>query len=146
MLGFRTNAKVHHSDVGDPDFSEEITVRATIDFGAYKEFKLRPLENIELPVQSEGASLNLLALCLFPNTVSNDWRMRESGVLYTLGEYGDFFNTMLAYHGRGRTTEIAEWDILFEKLQSGAYRKNIIPCMVSATITCVRSIVNIFIP
>lgn len=72
-----------------------------------------------------------MAYALFPTTVKADWKMREGGVLYTLGEYGDFFNSMMGYHNPAKRTDIAEWDTLFEKLENSGYRKNIIPCMVS---------------
>jgi hypothetical protein len=105
-------------------------VRGTIDFSAYKEFKLHPLKDIEMP-EPDDRSYSIVAFCLFPTTVSHDWRMRAGGVLFALGEYGDFFNSMVAYHGRGKSTSIAEWDTLFEKLKNSEYRKNLIPCMVS---------------
>jgi hypothetical protein len=105
-------------------------VLGTIDFSAYKDVKLHPIEDIELP-KAEDGSFNILAFALFPITVKGDWRMREGGVLCTLGEYGDFFNSMIGYHSPAKTTNIAEWNTLFEKLENSGYRKNIIPCMVS---------------
>ena len=138
-LDFEHTLRLTVPMLGDPNFSDETPFRATIDFGAYKEFNLRPLENIELPVPSEGGTINILAFCMFPQTIQ-DWRMQEGGVLYALGEYGEFFNIMAGYHGHVKSTEIAEWDILFESLRKGGYCKNIIPCMVSAAITSVRTI------
>ena len=105
-------------------------VRATIDFSAYTEFKLHPIKDIEVP-ETEDGHINLTAYCLYPMTLSHDWRMREGGVLYALGEYGDFFHAMLSYHGHGKSTNIEEWNSLFQNLQNSGYPKNIIPCMVS---------------
>ena len=105
-------------------------VRATIDFSAYTEFKLHPIKDIEVP-ETEDGHINLTAYCLYPMTLSHDWRMREGGVLYALGEYGDFFNAILGYHGSGKSTNIEEWNSLFRNLQNSGYPKNIIPCMVS---------------
>ena len=74
-------------------------------------------------------SANLSELHIYQLTVSDDWRMREGGVLSTLGECGGFFNCISYYHSEKRTG-IAGWDALFEKLKFSGNRKNIIPCMV----------------
>lgn len=41
--------EVHCSDLGLMQFDERRYVHATIDFSAYKEFKLRSITNAELP-------------------------------------------------------------------------------------------------
>lgn len=72
-------------------------------------------------------------LVTYQMTISNDWRMREGGILYALGEYGDFFNAMSHYHySRSKGTLMKDWNALFERLQQSEYRRNVIPCMVSA--------------
>jgi hypothetical protein len=57
--------------------------------------------------------------------------MREGGVLYAVGIYGDFFGCMWNYHSGRKSTGIEEWDALFEELKGSGFHKNIIPCMVS---------------
>lgn len=51
-----------------------------------------------------------------------------------LGSTAIFFNTMSHYHSNPRNDPLMEesWNPLFEKLQNSEYRKNLIPCMVSA--------------
>ena len=108
-------------------------VPGTIDFSAYKDFKLHPLKDVAMPVPGPNGMRNLAEFCTYPMRIGNDWRMRAGGVLFALGEYGDFFNCISNYHsGTRRTTGIPEWDSVFEKLHSSEYAKKFIPCMVSA--------------
>jgi hypothetical protein len=114
-------------DRSDPEIDSlppQRLVHATIDFSAYKESKLDPIKDVELP--AEG-SYDLGEFILYSMAIREDWRVRQGGVLCALEECGDFFNCMSSYHSK-RKTNIAEWDTLFEKLQSG-YRKNIVRCM-----------------
>jgi hypothetical protein len=142
------NTDVHSSDPGPDEESDDedvsIMYRATIDFSAYKDFKLHPLKDVELPKPDDGGLWNLMSICMYPLTISRDWRMREGGILCALAEYGDFFNCILVYHnGKRKSTTIDEWDTLFRKLQNSEYRKNLIPCMVGASIISVGYLVAI---
>ena len=51
-------------------------VHATIDFTAYKDFKLDPVKDVELP--AEG-SLDLSEFVLYAMAIDGDWRMRQGG-------------------------------------------------------------------
>ena len=104
-------------------------VRGTIDFSEYTEFKLHPIENVELPETEPDGSANYSALSSYTRANRDGWKMREGRVLYALAEYGDFFNCIMHYHKIG-ATGVAEWNTLFPMLQNSGYRKNIIPCMV----------------
>lgn len=109
-------------------------VLATIDFTTYKEFKISPIKDIELPESVLDGSANREEAFDYERAISEDWTMREGGVLYALGEYGDFFNSMSGYHSSEKRIGISRLDTLFDKLQNSGYRKNIIPCMVRAII------------
>jgi hypothetical protein len=119
------------SDAGIEDLSPRL-VRGTIDFSAYKEFKLRPMEYIELPETEPNGSCNWSSFRTYEGMNNDDWRFREGGVLYALAEYGDFFNCISVYHSHQRTG-IQGWNALFEKLQNSGYCKNIVPCMVGVS-------------
>jgi hypothetical protein len=106
-------------------------VHGSIDFSAYKGVKLHRINDVALPAPEADGSPNLLTYCTYPLTLKGDWKMREGGVLYALGIYGDFFGCMWNYHSGRKSTGVEEWDALFEELKSSEYRKNIIPCMVS---------------
>jgi hypothetical protein len=114
-------------------------VRCTIDFSAYKEFKLRPIKDVELPQPDRDDSTNFSDLMMYERMNDDDWRMREGGVLYALAEYGNFFNCIYYYHTHQRTF-IKGWTDLFERLQSSGYCKNIIPCMVDVSDTSIQFI------
>jgi hypothetical protein len=105
-------------------------VHATIDFSAYKEFKLRPIKDAELPELVSRMDCEIVDIGIYSMARDEDWRLRQGGILFAVGEYGDFFNCVTAY----RTTVtgdsfIEEWNTLFGQLRSSQYRKNIIPCM-----------------
>jgi hypothetical protein len=127
--------EVHCSDAGSDAVLPTLqsVVHATIDFSAYKEFKLDPIMDVELPAKGTD---DLAEFVMYPMAISEDWRLRQGGVLCALGEYGDFFNCISSYHSRSKTN-IAEWDSLFEKLQAG-YHKNIVPCMASVPVVPVQ--------
>jgi hypothetical protein len=95
-----------------------------------REFKLRPIKDVELPESAPRMECETVDLGIFSMAMGEDWRMRQGGVLFTIGEYGDFFNFISGYHTAG-TTLAEEWDALFGQLRSSQYRKNIVPCMAS---------------
>jgi len=104
--------------------------RVTIDFGAYTEFKLRPIKDVELPDADPGILFGLTDLFSYKLANGDDWKVREGGILYAIGEYGNFFNTISHYHSGPMEALMEEsWISLFEKLQNSEYRKNLIPCM-----------------
>lgn len=103
----------------------------TIDFSAYKGFKLHPIKDVELPDGEHGVSCNYVDVATYQMAIGDDWRKREGGILYMVGEYGDFFNAMSFYHASRKGTLMEDWNTLFEKLQDSEYRKNLLPCMVS---------------
>ena len=70
---------------------------------SHQEFVRGTTEDVELP-KAEDGYINLVAYVPFPTTISRDWKMREGGVLYMLGEYGDFFNSMIGYHKSAKKT------------------------------------------
>jgi hypothetical protein len=87
--------KAHCADAGfDPDPTDPNMlgiVHGTIDFSEYKEVKLYLINNVALPTPETNGSPNLLTYCTYPLTIKADWKMREGGVLYAVGIYGDFF-------------------------------------------------------
>ena len=124
------------SDAGsdaDSDNSPHL-VRGTIDFSAYKEFKLHPIKDVELPEPELDGSANWRSLSRWGMANETDWKLREGGVLYALAEYGKFFNCILQYHTCGKTG-VGHWNTLFSTLQTSEYRKNSIPCMVGESNT-----------
>lgn len=125
--------EVECSDAGSIGGSTRRVSRVTIDFGAYTEFKLRPIKDVELPDADPGILFGLTDLFSYKLANGDDWKVREGGILYAIGEYGNFFNTISHYHS-GPMEDLMEesWISLFEKLQNSEYRKNLIPCMVSA--------------
>jgi hypothetical protein len=119
-------------------FYVPLRMRGTIDFGVYKEFKLRPIENVEL-IQPESE----YHPHYYHQAIVDDWRTREGGILFAIGGYGDFFDCMSHYHAQ-KHTGIKEWDTLFEKLVDLSYRKSIIPCMVNTLPISIISKVGIY--
>jgi hypothetical protein len=107
-------------------------VRGTIDFSAYKEFKLHPIKNVELPEVGADGDVSWWGLyALYEIALNDDWRTREGGILRAVAEYDDFFSCMLSYNSSSPGwAGVVKWDTLFEKLHNSGYRKNIIPCMV----------------
>jgi hypothetical protein len=128
--GISNKIEVHCCDLGYLSYDQRRYVHATVDFSAYIEFKLRPLKDVELPESVPRVECEIVDLGIFGMAMGEDWRMRQGGVLFTIGEYGDFFNSISGYHTAG-TTFIEEWDTLFKQLHSSQYRKNIVPCMAS---------------
>jgi len=111
--------------------------RVTIEFSPYTQFKLHPIKDVELPDARDGMSCDYADVATYQMAINHDWRMREGGILFAIGEYGDFFNTMTHYHSGPKGTLMEDWNTLFEKLQNSEYRKNLIPCMVStSTLFC----------
>jgi hypothetical protein len=96
----------------------------------YKEFKLHPTKDVELPEPDLDGKINWRSLSAWGTVNRRDWKLREGGVLYALAEYGNFFNCISQYHSCGGTG-VKEWNTLFPALQNSGYRKNIIPCMVN---------------
>jgi hypothetical protein len=103
--------------------------RVTIEFSPYIQFKLHPIKDVELPDARDGMSCDYADVATYQMAINGDWRMREGGILFAVGEYGDFFNTMTHYHSGPKGTLMEDWNTLFEKLQNSEYRKNLIPCM-----------------
>lgn len=110
-------------------------VRCTVDFSAYTKFKLHPLKDVELPEPEPDGFPNFSAFTAFSIAQEKDWKVREGGVLYVVGDMsGDFFCCISNYNmgGLGRAGIFNdEWNTLFPALQNAGYPKNIIPCMVS---------------
>jgi len=133
-----------HLDPGsESDADDNIwpLVRGTINFSAYKEFKLHPIKNVELPEVGADGDVSWWGLyALYEIALNDDWRTREGGILRAVAEYDDFFSCMLSYNSSSpKWAGVVKWDTLFEKLHNSGYRKNIIPCMVRV----LRSITNI---
>ena len=84
------------------------TVRGTVNFRAYKEVKLHPINDVALPAPETNGSPNLLTYLTYPLTIKGDWKMREGGVLYAVGIYGGFFGCMWNYHSARKSTGIEE--------------------------------------
>jgi hypothetical protein len=107
-------------------------ISATIDFSAYKEYKLQPIKEVELVVPASDGSMDFSERMIYSKMVEDDWRIREGGILYALAEFGEFFSCMSHYHSHWNRIGVAGWDKLFENLLKSSYRKSIVPCMVSA--------------
>lgn len=120
-----------HSNPGFDELEPLRFVRCTIDCSAYKEFKLHPIKDVELPEPGPDGSANLRALMKFGMVNRSDWKVREGGILYVVEAMcGEFFSCISDYHMHG-TAGSDEWNTLFSTLQNSGYHKNIIPCMVS---------------
>jgi hypothetical protein len=144
-IGIQATSELELDEGPDADTVAELDggeplrlIRCTIDFGAYKEFKLHPIQDVELPEPNPGEPDNTSALTLFYLTHQSDWKLREGGLLYVVGaECGNFFNCMSSYRMHG-SIMIGEWDSLFATLKISGYRKNVIPCMVGLSSTTER--------
>jgi hypothetical protein len=115
----------------DPDMSGTC-VLVTIDFSAYKEFKLHPIKDVTIldPSNERTYVCCIAELMMYESAIESDWRVREGGIMRALAEYGDFFNSISNYHSCQKTTRIPGWDSLFEELNSSGYPKKNLPCMV----------------
>jgi hypothetical protein len=120
--------RVHPDDL---DRLSKPRIRATIDFGAYKEFNLRPITGVDLPRPGTDGSIDFMECSIYHDTVRDDWKTREGGILYAVAEYGDFFSYVSHYHSPYGRIGTGVWNALFEKLRNSGYSRNVIPCMVS---------------
>ena len=111
----------------EPLFWKVRLVHGTIDFSAYKELKLSPIEDVEFPEPDCNETSNFSNLVMYQRMTEDDWRMLEGSILYVLAEYGNFINCISHYNKHQRT---CIKDDLFGGLKSSGYHKNIIPCMV----------------
>lgn len=105
--------------------------RQEVSFSPYKACVLKPLVGKFHP--REDGTIHQDDLQSYVDTVANNWKMSEGGVLYIIAEPREFFNLLFNYHSpAGGTTGIEEWDVLFGRLRAEGFPKKIIPCMASA--------------
>lgn len=68
----------------------------TIDFSAYKDFKLKPMHGVRLYPSADG-SVHPDDLAAYHDLFEDDWQMQETGIFRALGEPRDFFSCISNY-------------------------------------------------
>jgi hypothetical protein len=103
--------------------------RQIINLSPYKAYKLDNITGVKLHSRADGL-IHPEDLKAYHENFTLNWKTQEGGVLYCVGMSDEFWNCIRSYHGPLKSTGSKKWDDLFHELESTAYAKNIIPCMV----------------
>lgn len=117
-----------HFDIGEGTSEDRELYPYSIRYDQYASYPLRPIPGIQLGLRP-GGGVSPAAVEAYLHYYKNNWKCREGGIMYWVNEHREFWNMMLNWHAT-RTTGFAAWDELFEKLKSGGFPKEVIPCMV----------------
>lgn len=113
-----------------PDMSKgQLFPRKAISFTPYTEFALDPVVGIKLHPREDG-TIHPGDIKVYKRWFLNNWKCREGGILYCIGESREFWNMVLNFHSEAGTTGMKAWDALFERLKGNVFDKQLVPCMV----------------
>jgi hypothetical protein len=96
------NIVVHRSDLGsnvelDDALSDTDSMCFVLDFSTYKEFKLHPIKDVELPELNLNGSVDSLLLSAYMIAKESNWKLVEGSILYVLAEYDNFLNCTVQF-------------------------------------------------
>lgn len=112
------------------DFSRgQLFPRAGILFDQYTAFKLEPVVGVKLHPRDDG-TIHPEDLEVYVRSLRNNWKSRQGGILYCIGEAREFWNMILNYRSSAQTTGWKVWDRLFNRLKENGFDKGRVPCMV----------------
>lgn len=94
-------------------------------------FNLAPVTGIKLHPREDGTLLPA-DVEYYHRLMQSDYRILEGGVLdAVLRDPRAFFNIMLHYHSKAKTTGDPEWDSYFARLKTNGFPEGDIQCLVS---------------
>ncbi|KAA1472778.1 hypothetical protein DENSPDRAFT_778964 [Dentipellis sp. KUC8613] len=102
--------------------------RQGLVFDAYKPYKLDPILGIKLHPRPDG-TIHPGDIEVYQDTFKGNWKYVQGGVLYAMGEKREFWNCVLNWNSKAKTTGNGLWDSLFRKLKASGYKRDVIPCM-----------------
>lgn len=112
--------------------SGQIFPRQGLDFSPYTDFALEAVTGVKLHPRKDGTLLPA-DVENYHELIESNYRASEGGILdAVLRNERVFFNIMLNYHSKAKTTGNAEWDAYFAKLRADGFPKKDIQCMVSS--------------
>ncbi|KAI0056603.1 hypothetical protein BV25DRAFT_1920849 [Artomyces pyxidatus] len=106
----------------------------TVEFDTYMAYKLPPVGGVKLHPLPNG-TIHPEDIKIYVERFENNWRCREGGILYCIGEGREWWNMVLNYHATDSTTGREGWDLLFALLKANGYSKGLIPCMYFAQVS-----------
>lgn len=111
------------------------SARHDVHFKPYPDFPLEPVKGVKLRPGADG-TFHAEDLELAVQYFESNWKTREGGVLYCVGETREFWTMILSYNATfPPTTGWLKFDRLFAKLKGNMFDKGSINCMVSADYT-----------
>ena len=117
----------------EPDISRgQLFPRQGLDFESYPDFKLDPISGIKLHPREDG-TIHPGDVSTYLATIDSDYKVSEGGILdAVLRDTRAFFNIMINYHSKAKTTGNLGWDTYFADLKERGFPKMNIDCMVSS--------------
>ncbi|VDB98894.1 unnamed protein product [Peniophora sp. CBMAI 1063] len=108
--------------------SERHDVRFDLD-DAYPDYPLDPIKGVKLRPGADG-TFHAVDLEAAVRYFEGNWKTREGGVLYCVGETREFWTMILSYNATfPPTTGWDKFDKLFAKLKTKGFKQGLINCM-----------------
>ncbi|GJE93367.1 zinc finger MYND domain-containing protein [Phanerochaete sordida] len=112
-----------------PDLARgQLFPRAGLVFDKYTPRALAPVLGVKLHPRADG-TVHPGDLAQYVRGFRDNWKTREGGILYCMGEAREFWNMVLNYHSAAGTTGYKPWDRLFERFKRSGFDRGMIPCM-----------------
>ncbi|TCD71845.1 hypothetical protein EIP91_003188 [Steccherinum ochraceum] len=102
--------------------------REELEFSKYTDFPLKNITDLKLHLPRPNGSVNPGDIRLYVDNFTNDWQCREGGILRCTYDVRAFWNLVMNFHSKARTTGIQAFDDLLIKLKFEERRPSIVPC------------------
>ena len=102
-----------------------------LDFTPYTDFYLEPILGVWLHPREDG-TISHGSLANYHDRIESNYKIADGGILdAVLRDEQAFFNIILSYHSKAKSTGNPEWDTYFADLKAHGFPKEDIDCMVS---------------